>query len=121
MTFNSFLAVTTIPMELAVGCGLGLPPVVVMILIMILYLVSAHSSMRYQWSANHPVFYPLIVALGYDPIWFGIMIVMVVEMGMISPPVGMTIYVIKALPRTFHREDIPRRCPIPDCGGHLRD
>jgi TRAP-type C4-dicarboxylate transport system permease large subunit len=44
-----------------------------------------------------PVFFPLIVELGFDPIWFGIMIVMVVELGMISPPVGMTIHVIKGI------------------------
>lgn len=99
MTFNSFLAVTTIPMELAGWVsGLGLPPVVVMILIMILYLVLGTFIDEVSMVLlTIPVFYPLIVALGYDPIWFGIMIVMVVEMGMISPPVGMTIYVIKGI------------------------
>jgi TRAP-type C4-dicarboxylate transport system permease large subunit len=44
-----------------------------------------------------PVFYPLIMHLGLDPIWFGILIVVVVEIGLISPPVGMNLFVINAL------------------------
>src|SRR5262249_15665599 len=44
-----------------------------------------------------PVFFPLIVHLGLDPIWFGILIVVVVEIGLISPPVGMNLFVINAL------------------------
>jgi TRAP-type C4-dicarboxylate transport system permease large subunit len=43
-----------------------------------------------------PVFLPLIQALGYDPVWFGILVVVVVEMGLITPPVGMNIFVIRA-------------------------
>ncbi len=99
MVFNSFLAVSTIPMELAGWVsGLGLPPVVVMILIIILYLaLGTFIDEVSMVLLTIPVFFPLIVALGFDPIWFGIMIVMVVEMGMISPPVGMTIYVIKGI------------------------
>jgi tripartite ATP-independent transporter DctM subunit len=44
-----------------------------------------------------PVFFPLVVSLGFDPVWFGIIIVVVVEIGMISPPVGMNLFVINAL------------------------
>ncbi len=44
-----------------------------------------------------PVFFPLVVSLGFDPIWFGIIIVVIVEIGMISPPVGMNLFVIKSL------------------------
>jgi TRAP-type C4-dicarboxylate transport system permease large subunit len=44
-----------------------------------------------------PVFLPLIVHLGLDPIWFGVLIVVVVEIGLISPPVGMNLFVLKAL------------------------
>ncbi|MGH8725035.1 MAG: TRAP transporter large permease subunit, partial [Burkholderiales bacterium] len=44
-----------------------------------------------------PVFFPIIVHLGYDPVWFGILIVMVVEIGLISPPVGMNLFVLKTL------------------------
>ena len=45
-----------------------------------------------------PIFYPVVVdTLGYDPIWFGVMVVMVVAMGVITPPVGMNVYVIKGV------------------------
>jgi tripartite ATP-independent transporter DctM subunit len=44
-----------------------------------------------------PVFFPLVVSLGLDPVWFGILIVVVVEIGLISPPVGMNLFVINAL------------------------
>jgi TRAP-type C4-dicarboxylate transport system permease large subunit len=44
-----------------------------------------------------PVFFPLIVHLGYDPVWFGVLIVVVVEIGLISPPVGMNLFVLKTL------------------------
>ena len=44
-----------------------------------------------------PVFFPIILLLGYDPVWFGILIVVVVEIGLISPPVGMNLFVLKTL------------------------
>jgi C4-dicarboxylate transporter DctM subunit len=104
MVFNSFLAVTTIPMEMATWVGgLGLPPTVIMILIVLLYLVLGTFMEELSMILlTVPIFFPVVVALGFDPIWFGIMIVMVVEMGMISPPVGMTIYVIKGI-----AQDVP--------------
>jgi tripartite ATP-independent transporter DctM subunit len=46
-----------------------------------------------------PLFFPVVTALGYDPIWFGIIIVIVVQIGLISPPVGMNIFVVKNLLR----------------------
>ena len=44
-----------------------------------------------------PIFYPIVVGIGYDPIWFGVVVVLIVEMGMISPPVGMTMFVVKGI------------------------
>ena len=41
-----------------------------------------------------PIFFPVVQELGYDPIWFGIIIVMVTEMGVITPPVGINVYVV---------------------------
>ena len=46
-----------------------------------------------------PLFFPVVTALGYDPIWFGIIVVIVVQIGLISPPVGMNIFVVKNLLR----------------------
>ena len=44
-----------------------------------------------------PLFFPVVTALGFDPIWFGIIIVMTVELGLIHPPVGMNVFVIKSV------------------------
>jgi TRAP-type C4-dicarboxylate transport system permease large subunit len=43
------------------------------------------------------VFFPMIVRLGYDPVWFGVIIVVLLEMGAITPPVGINVYVIKGV------------------------
>ena len=43
--------------------------------------------------------FPIVSALGYDPVWFGIIIVMVVELGLITPPIGMNVFVIKGIAR----------------------
>jgi TRAP-type C4-dicarboxylate transport system permease large subunit len=44
-----------------------------------------------------PITYPVVMALGFDPIWYGVIIVMTVELGLITPPVGMNVYVIKGV------------------------
>ena len=44
-----------------------------------------------------PVFYPLIINMGFDPIWFGILVVRVTEMGLITPPVGLNVFIIKGI------------------------
>ena len=46
-----------------------------------------------------PIFFPIILGLGFDPIWFGVVVVMVVELGLITPPVGMNMFVIKGMTR----------------------
>ena len=53
-----------------------------------------------------PIFYPLVVKLGFDPIWFGVVIVSVVMIGMISPPVGLNLFVVKALLPTIKTADL---------------
>ena len=55
-----------------------------------------------------PIFHPLVVGLGFDPIWFGIVIVMVVELGLISPPVGMNLFVLKTLLPQVHQNTVFR-------------
>jgi len=44
-----------------------------------------------------PIFFPIVTSLGFDPVWFGILIVTIVEIGLISPPVGMNLFVINSL------------------------
>ena len=44
-----------------------------------------------------PIFFPVIAKLGFDPIWFGVVVVMVVELGLITPPIGMNVFIIKGM------------------------
>ncbi|MGR3364548.1 MAG: TRAP transporter large permease subunit, partial [Maritimibacter harenae] len=44
-----------------------------------------------------PIVFPVVTALGFDPVWFGVIIVMTVELGLITPPVGMNVYVINSI------------------------
>ena len=44
-----------------------------------------------------PIFFPIVVGLGFDPVWFGVLIVLVVQIGLISPPVGMNLFVLNSL------------------------
>jgi C4-dicarboxylate transporter DctM subunit len=99
LIFSAFLAMTTIPMELADWVsGFNLPPVAIMIMIILLYLaLGTFLEELAMILLTIPIFYPVVTALGFDPIWFGIAIVLVAEMGMISPPVGMTMFVVKGI------------------------
>ena len=44
-----------------------------------------------------PIYYPIILGLGFDPIWFGVVAVIVIEMGMITPPVGLNVFVVRSV------------------------
>ena len=88
--FGKFLAVTRIPFDLAswVG-GFDLPPFVVMAMVIGIYFFGGCFMDALAFvTLTVPIFYPVVMSLGYDPIWFGIIIVMVTEMGVITPPVG---------------------------------
>jgi TRAP-type C4-dicarboxylate transport system permease large subunit len=55
-----------------------------------------------------PVFFPIVTQLGFDPVWFGVLIVLVVQIGLISPPVGMNLFVLNALLKTVPMAQIFR-------------
>jgi tripartite ATP-independent transporter DctM subunit len=94
--FGKFLAVTRIPFDVAgwIG-GLALPPVLILAVIVAVYFVGGcFMDSLALVMLTIPVFYPVITSLGYDPIWFGVLIVLVTEMGVITPPVGINVYVV---------------------------
>lgn len=97
--FGHFMAVSTIPFILADWIG-GLPihPMAVMGVVVLIYLIGGcfMDSMALV-VLTVPVIYPVVVRLGFDPIWFGVIIVLVSEMGVITPPVGVNVYVIKGI------------------------
>ena len=99
LVFNAFLAVSTIPMELATWVSnLGLSPIVTMAIIIFTYLVLGCFIDAFSMVLlTVPIFFPVVTAVGFDPIWFGVITVIVVEMALITPPVGMNVYVISGI------------------------
>ncbi len=102
--FNPFLALTQIPGDLAeLLAGLELPRYVIMLILMAAYIVLGTFLEGFAMLVlTLPIVHPLILALGYDPIWFGVVMVIVLEMGLISPPVGVNVFVVKGV-----AEDVP--------------
>ena len=97
--FGHFMAVSTIPFILAdwIG-GLSVHPMAVMGIIIFIYLIGGcFMDAMALVVLTVPVIYPVVVKLGFDPIWFGVVIVLVSEMGVITPPVGVNVYVIKGI------------------------
>ncbi len=94
--FGHFMAISTIPAKLSayVG-GLNLPPAVIMIFIVLIYFLGGcFMDSLALILLTLPVIYPVIISLGFDPIWFGVIIVVVAEMGLVTPPVGLNVYII---------------------------
>jgi len=99
LMFAEFINITTMPADLKVLVGrLGLSPVMVVSMICAIYVVLGTAMEELSMVLlTMPVFFPVVVQLGFDPVWFGIIIVCVVEIGLISPPVGMNMFVLKTL------------------------
>jgi len=97
--FGHFMAVSTIPFVLADWLG-GLPisPIAVMGIIIFIYFIGGFfmDSMALI-VVTIPIFFPIVMKLGFDPIWFGVIIVLGAEMGVITPPVGVNVFVIKGI------------------------
>lgn len=97
--FGRFLAVSRMPFMVAdFAAGLPVSPYVILALVLVIYLIGGcfMDSLGFL-VLTIPIFFPLGVALGFDPIWYSIIITMVTTMGAITPPVGVNIYVVKAL------------------------
>jgi len=98
--FGRFMAISRIPFILATWTvSLDLPSYVVMAIILLIYLIlGCFIDALAMILLTIPIFYPIAVdTLGYDPIWFGVVIVLVVAMGVITPPVGMNVYILKGV------------------------
>ncbi|HXV79639.1 MAG TPA: TRAP transporter large permease [Candidatus Binatia bacterium] len=102
--FAPFLAMTRIPADLTgMLVQLAIPPVMVLVLILGAYIALGMFLEGFAMMVlTLPVVFPIVSTLGYDPIWFGIIMVIVLEMGLISPPVGINVFVVKGV-----AEDVP--------------
>jgi len=94
--FGHFMAITRVPFELAGWvAGLPLPRSAVMMVIVLIYLFGGcFMDALAMVMLTIPIFFPVSQALGFDPIWFGVVIVLITEMGVITPPVGVNVYVV---------------------------
>jgi tripartite ATP-independent transporter DctM subunit len=97
--FGHFLAVSTLPFLLADWVGnLPIGRMAIMGIIIFIYFIGGFfmDSMALI-VVTIPIFYPIVQKLGFDPIWFGVIIVLIAEMGVITPPVGVNVFVIKGI------------------------
>jgi C4-dicarboxylate transporter DctM subunit len=108
--FGHFIAVTKIPMMLTDWVGsLPLPPMGIMGIIIVIYILGGcFMDSLALITLTIPIFFPVVIALGLDPIWFGVIIVLVTEMGVITPPVGLNVYVIHGVAKDVPLETIFR-------------
>ena len=99
LMFAEFVNYTTMPHDLKnLVTTLNLSPIMVITAICVIYVLLGTAMEELSMILlTVPVFFPLVVHLGFDPIWFGILVVVVVEIGLISPPVGMNLFVLNAL------------------------
>lgn len=97
--FGHFLAVTQIPFSIANWVtSLNLPPSLVMAMIIGVYLVGGcFIDSLALIMLTVPIFYPVVLELGFNPIWFGVIIVLVTQIGVITPPVGINVYVVSGV------------------------
>ena len=108
--FSYFLALSTIPTQVATWvAGLEVSRYVILILILAIYIflgcfIDAISMMV----LTLPVIYPVILSLGFDPIWFGVIAVLMMEAGLITPPMGLNVYTIAGVAKDTPVEEIFR-------------
>ena len=97
--FSSFVNFTTMPSDLKDWIlQLGLSPLMVVGAMMLIYILLGTIMEELSMVLlTIPVFFPIVTGLGFDPVWFGVLIVLVVQIGLISPPVGMNLFVLNAL------------------------
>ena len=99
LIFGYFLTITQTPQritEFLTGLGVGRYGVLTLILLMYLVLGCLMDTMA-MIILTVPIIFPVVTQLGFNPIWFGVIIVMTVELGLIHPPVGMNVFVIKSM------------------------
>jgi tripartite ATP-independent transporter DctM subunit len=102
--FGHFMAVTRVPFDISNWvANLPLPNFAIMLVIILIYLLGGCFMDAFAMiMLTIPIFFPVAETLGYDPIWFGVVIVLISEMGVITPPVGINVYVVYGV-----AEDVP--------------
>ncbi len=106
--FGHFLALSRLTMEMAnMVANVNLPPWAIISIICLIYLIAGcFIDALALVTLTIPMFFPIIVNLGYDPIWFGVIIVLITQMGIITPPVGVNAYIVKGLSPHISLEEV---------------
>lgn len=97
--FGRFLTVSRLPFELADwAAALPVPPLVIMMVVVLIYLVGGALMDALGFLVvTVPIFFPMAIALGYDPVWFIIVLTVVTTMGAVTPPVGVNVFIVNGL------------------------
>lgn len=108
--FGHFLAVTGLPMQFAAWLtSLPLPSwAILLVIIAFFILAGCFIDALALVLLTIPIFYPVILKMGYNPIWFGVIIVVVTQMGVITPPVGVNAYVVSGIDRSIPLQTVFR-------------
>ena len=99
MIFSVFLSLSQMPFALTKFLiGLGLPPVGTLLIIILLFIIfgCVIDSLALVLLFT-PIFFPVVINLGFDPLWFGVIIVIVMQQAMMTPPIGMSCFIINAV------------------------
>ncbi|NVK00707.1 MAG: TRAP transporter large permease subunit, partial [Oceanospirillaceae bacterium] len=107
---NPFMALSHIPTTVGeYMASLGLETLGTLIVILLVYMVLGCFLEGFAMLVlTLPIFFPIVLELGIDPIWFGVLVVLTLEMGLISPPVGINVFIVKSVARDTPLSEIFR-------------
>jgi C4-dicarboxylate transporter, DctM subunit len=99
MMFSTLMSVTRLPAALSTWIvGLSVAPIIIIIVIMFIYvLLGCFMDDLSIMVATLPILYPVVLQLGFNPIWFGVLMVQQIELGVVTPPYGMNLFVMKGI------------------------
>ena len=107
---NPFLALSHVPAYVGEALvSLDIPILGTLILMLLMYLILGCFLEGFAMLVlTLPIFFPVVLQLGIDPIWFGVLVVLTLEMGLISPPVGLNVFIVKSVAPSVALADIFR-------------
>lgn len=99
MVFGRFLTITRLPHEVAEWINtLGFPPTFIIVCILIIYVIGGSIMDALGFLIiSIPIFYPTVLMLGFDPVWFAVVLTVVTSMGAITPPVGVNVFIVQGI------------------------
>ena len=97
--FSYLMSVTRLPAALSTWIvGLNVAPIMIIIIIMVIYvLLGCFMDDLSIMVATLPILYPVVIQLGFSPIWFGVLMVQQIEIGVVTPPYGMNLFILKGI------------------------